>query len=137
MAIRRNRAVKVSGDGAFLAVLGMFVLLALIAGLSFSGCKGLTVSDGYRSGTIQKATSKGIVFTTHEIEVAVEGHRAGPQGGMTNIWEASVYDSKLWDELRALGDEKIKFHYRQHRWVWPWNGATAYEVLKVEPKADK
>jgi hypothetical protein len=108
------------------------VLIALGLALIPLGCKGIMVSDGYREGIVQKFGDKGIIFTTHEGELASKGWKATTEGGTYSAWEFSVWDSKVDATLRSLPiDCPVRLHYRKHRWVWPYQGSTSYEVYKV------
>lgn len=117
-----------------LVVLGVVGLLGmfLLGGASCAvGCHGLTASSGYRDGTIQKFSSKGIIFDTYEGELAVEGFKATTAGGTQSTWEFSVWDDEIAKQLQSA-QGKHRLYYRQHRHVWPWIGETAYEVYKIE-----
>ncbi len=110
----------------------VFIVLAIVGG-GCCGFHGMKASDGYRVGQIQKASANGIVFTTNEIEVTTSGHKAGMQGGMTNVFEASCPDDELFAEIQGLDVTKTyKFYYHQERLVAPWRGGTGYIIWKVE-----
>ena len=110
-----------------LFVAAVFVCVIVLGCAGVCGYQGLQVSNGFRYGTVQKATDKGIIWQTHEIEAVTEGHKE-----MTNVWEASVYSDEVWEAIRQIPvDARVKFEYQQHRHVWPWQGETAYEVKSV------
>ena len=112
------------------------IIAVLVALLGFGGCgcgcHGLMTSSGYRDGVIQKFADKGIIYTTHEGELALPGFRSG--SSMSNTWEFSVWDDKLAQALRDLPvGVEVRLWYRQHRMVRWSKGGTAYEVYKYEP----
>jgi len=111
----------------------VIAIVAILFASAGSGCScGLTKGEGYRIGRIQKVVDKGIIWKTNEVEIATKGHRSSGYG-MTNVWEASVWSDAIFVMIQALPDGvDYKFHYRQHRIVMPWTGATVYEIYKVE-----
>lgn len=110
------------------------IVLATVIGGCGAAMGGCSQSSGFRVGKIQKASDSGIVFTTHELEVVTEGLAKSPTGGMTSIWYATVYDASIWKQIQDLPTDKAhKFHYKHRMWVMPWNGATKYEITKVDP----
>jgi hypothetical protein len=118
-----------------LVILGLLVGVTVI-GTCAAGCKGAMTSSGYRDGTIQKFTDKGIFWTTTEGTLATAsmgmGTNVDTSTAMSNAWEFSVWDTEVANQLRELPvSSKVRLHYRQHRWVWPWQGSTAYEVWKA------
>lgn len=112
-----------------LTTLFVFAVIAFVV-LTILGFKGCMVSDGYRDGVIQKFTSKGIVFSTWEGEMALEGYKRTEGGG--SVWDFSVYDSDVAKTLQGVApNSHIRLYYHQHRHVWPWQGSTAYEVYQM------
>jgi hypothetical protein len=109
-----------------LAVIAIFVLYTFLM-LSWS------YSDGERAGVLQKFSQRGWICKTYEGELAmyvVAG--VGPQ-----IWNFSVRDESIVDELNAAMGEKVRLHYAEHRGL-PTNcfGETDYFVDRVEIVAD-
>lgn len=126
---RRNRSMTVI---ELLTVISCaFCLFLILIGI-FDGCscvKGLTVSSGFRDGSVQKFTEKGIIWSTLEGELAVRGIR----GDIRSTWDFSVYSQSIAEEIQKLKPEEIvRLYYHQHRIVMPWTGETAYEVWKIE-----
>lgn len=117
----------------FVILVIISVVVSLVCGVA--GFKGLTVSDGVRIGTVQKATQKGIIWATNEVEIATEGLKSTVDGGMTSVWHASVHDDTVYEQIKELAgtDQPHQFFYKQERHVWWWQGETAYNIYKVEP----
>jgi hypothetical protein len=70
-------------------------------------------SEGERAGVVQKFSRKGWLCKTYEGELAqyiVAG--VAPQ-----IWNFTVRDARLADELRRLVGTKVQLHYTEHRGV--------------------
>lgn len=115
-----------------------FVLFCIIGLIGFKGC---TASTGFRDGTVQKFSEKGILFDTFEGELAVKGIITRNEAGgakVGNTFEFSVWDSNLAHTIENLPpDSDVRLRYRQHRWVWPTKGETAYEVTDIEVQNTK
>jgi len=114
--------------------------LLVVLGLLCAGCVGLgnfEYSDGHRDGYVQKMSTKGVIWKTHEGELAMPGFGAGnkkpgqPDGG--NVWAFSVADPAVAEELDKLpASQPVRLHYKEHLWALPWNGSTGYFVYKVD-----
>lgn len=82
-------------------------------------------SEGERAGVLQKFSRKGWICKTYEGELAqyiVSG--VAPQ-----IWNFTVRDEKIAEQLRAVVGAKVQLHYAEHRGI-PTNcfGDTGYYV---------
>jgi hypothetical protein len=82
-------------------------------------------SDGERAGVLQKFSRKGWICKTYEGELAqyiVSG--VSPQ-----IWNFTIRDEKIAEQLKSLVGTKVQLHYTEHRGV-PGNcfGDTGYYV---------
>lgn len=119
---------------ALCGVLGVLMLAGTIADITYS--------EGARVGVINKFSRKGIVFKTHEGEMALEGvSSTGTTVGM-NVWQFSLDNSDDKNNTEALAtkilnhmnkSEKVKVTYRQILHPWPWRAKTDYLVVNVEP----
>jgi hypothetical protein len=121
-------APRRGGFGRSLLVLLAAAALAIAAWTWFS----LTwsYSDGDRGGVLQKFSRKGWVCKTYEGELAmyiVAG--VAPQ-----IWQFSVRDPKVAEQLGSFVGERVQLHYTEHVGV-PTNcfGETGYFVDRVLP----
>jgi hypothetical protein len=93
-------------------------------------------SEGVRSGTVQKFSSKGLINKSWEGEMVQEGVRVKAKGqgaGVTNIWKFSVLKpevaKKLNDAIFNGGEVTVK--YCQSAFVNPLAQDTPYEVTDV------
>ena len=70
-------------------------------------------SDGERAGVLQKFSRKGWICKTYEGELAqyiVSG--VSPQ-----IWDFTVRDEKVAEQMKTLVGAKVQLHYTEHRGV--------------------
>lgn len=121
--------------GEFISAAIVAILGIVLSGLGFVPIAGLTggffanYSNGQRIGFITKATTKGIIFRTNEIDMQMG---SGQQASLSPHFECSVTDTKTFDEIQGkLGDE-VKITYREWLIMPYWMGKSGYEVTKVE-----
>ena len=113
--------------------LTFLVVLLGISGYSYFSY-GLTISDGFRDGTLIKFSHKGYVFKTYEGELN-QGGIANPSNGTmlaNQIWHFSVKDDATAEKLNKLGGKVLRLHYKQYRSNFIWEGDTPYLVDGVE-----
>lgn len=92
-------------------------------------------SEGERAGVLQKFSRKGWLCKTYEGELAqyiVSG--VSPQ-----IWNFTVRDAQIAQQLRSVVGAKVQLHYSEHRGI-PTRcfGDTSYYVdafTRLEPQA--
>jgi hypothetical protein len=86
-------------------------------------------SDGDRAGVLQKFSSRGWICKTWEGEIAM--YVVG--GVAPQIWEFSVRDRQIAEELEAAVGQQVRLRYEEHRGL-PTNcfGETDYFVTRVE-----
>lgn len=92
-------------------------------------------SDGFRSGVLMKASTKGIFCKTTEGELVLGGFGSRVTqtqgGGINNVWAFTARDPAIRQKLEALSGQNVKIKY--HQWlVKPWCGDTDYEVVDVQ-----
>lgn len=87
-------------------------------------------SDGDRAGVLQKFSRKGWLCKTWEGELA----QYVVAGVAPQIWEFSVRDPQVAQQMAAQVGEKVQLHYSEHKGV-PTNcfAETAYFVERVQP----
>lgn len=88
-----------------------------------------TYSDGNRAGYIQKFSSKGWLCKTHEGELAM----TTVPGVAPVLWEFTVWNDQVADELSRVLGKRVVLHYKEYRYL-PTTcfGETAYFVDRVE-----
>lgn len=122
--------------GCILAV-GAGVFCVLCVGGCFALSK-VEYSDGFRDGTVQKLSRKGVIFKTFEGEMILGGldfKDDGTGGGTLNrqSFLFSVSDPKVIAELEALPTgKKVRLYYRQTTATWQPSGGTSYFITSVE-----
>jgi hypothetical protein len=86
-------------------------------------------SDGERAGVLQKFSKRGWICKTYEGELAM--YVVG--GVAPQIWNFSVRDAAVVEQLHAAVGQQVRLHYSEHRGL-PTNcfGETDYFVDRVE-----
>lgn len=76
------------------------LLLAAIAAASLSTCSATHAcySEGYRAGTVQKLSQKGLALKSYEGELVMDGVKFRQNGG-GNVWKFSARDSAVGKKL--------------------------------------
>ena len=120
---------------------------ALIVALGWGAYQGIgnniEYSKGERTGMINKVSEKGLIWKTHEGQMALEGIVSGNQMMGANVWDFSLDGQEINGEdtqkiIAQLKEcmykgTKVKISYIQQLAVWPWRGDTNYLVQNVEP----
>jgi hypothetical protein len=105
--------------------LGVISLPAAALGLYTLAALGWSYSDGERAGVLQKFSRKGWICKTYEGELALYV----VPGVAPTIWEFTVRDPAVAQQLNAALGKQVSLHYEEHRGV-PTSclGQTAYFV---------
>lgn len=116
--------------------LALFLLLIIgITGLRLC-CDGPVYSTGYRDGTIQKVSTKGVLFVTTEAEMALAGFKmAGTNDRVTgsNVFSFSITDPTIAKQIEEIGpNETVRIHYLQFWWSAFRNGQSKYRATRIE-----
>ena len=117
-----------------LLILGPSVLLGKLIGSR------IEYSEGFRDGTIQKVSTKGILFKTVEGEMILGGVYGDVDGNMQATFNRehfrfSVKDSEVASKLSAIEPgKKVRLHYSQKLCSWSASGDTDYFITGVEEK---
>jgi hypothetical protein len=87
-------------------------------------------ADGDRGGVLQKFSKKGWLCKTYEGELAM----FVIPGMAPEVWQFSVRDDKVAQELAGFVGERVQLHYSEHRGL-PTScfGETAFFVDRVTP----
>lgn len=116
-------------------ILGLAVLLVVLGtGSVMYFNYGAVYSDGYRAGTLIKFSRKGFIMKTYEGEIN-QGGIVNPAPGtamMNQLWQFSVKDKKVAEQLNRMEGKVVRLHYRQYNKMFPWEGDTNYLVDGVE-----
>ncbi len=93
-------------------------------------------SEGARAGTVSKMSKKGFVFKTHEGQLNLGGLSGETGSPASSLWSFSVNSSEtgvIQSLDSALFDGKrVKIHYVEKYYTFPWQGETNYFIDKVE-----
>lgn len=84
-------------------------------------------SDGERAGILQKLSRKGWLCKTYEGELAI----SIIPGVIPTLWDFSVRDKRVLDELNAALGKRVVLHYSEHVGVPSCFGDTSYFVNRV------
>ena len=118
-------------------VIELLVVGVILGTLVFGLGGGCTVSDGTRTGVIQKFSNKGLLVKTWEGEMLLGG--LVPRGSsehrqmVANVWNFTVENPKLIEAVQAAADEggTVKVSYHQNLLWIPWKGDTCYFVSNI------
>ena len=112
------------------------VVIAITFLVSSAGSRdGLTMGDGDRVGIVTKLSHRGVFWKTWEGQLILGG-----QGTVTtNVWEFSIIDPQLRDEIKKALDTqtKVRLSYHQNLLPRPWNGSTKYFITAVNVIEEK
>jgi hypothetical protein len=115
--------------------LGLFSFLFLLVAvggyaLYVWGSLRFSYSDGERAGFVQKFSRKGWLCKTWEGELAM----ANLPGTMPQIFQFSVRNPAVADQIDHSMGQRVALHYEQHKGV-PTScfGETEYYVTQVQP----
>ncbi|TKS61769.1 MAG: hypothetical protein EWM72_00171 [Nitrospira sp.] len=107
-----------------MVTLGIFVAAAYLM-IAFNW----SYSDGNRAGYIQKFSKKGWLCKTYEGELAM----TTVPGVAPVLWEFSIWDKQVADDLSRVMGKRVILHYKEYRYL-PTTcfGETDYFVDRVE-----
>lgn len=107
----------------FLLLILFVAVAALMIAFNYS------YSDGNRAGYIQKFSNKGWFCKTHEGELAM----TTVPGTAPVLWEFTVWDNTVADQLSQVMGKRVVLHYKEFRYL-PTTcfGDTPYFVDRVE-----
>jgi hypothetical protein len=111
------------------SVLAVIVLVGLFA-LYVWATLHINYSDGERAGYVQKFSRRGWVCKTWEGELAM----VNLPGTLPQIFNFSVRDAAVADQINKSLGQRVRLHYDQHKGV-PSDcfGETEYFVTQAEP----
>ncbi len=125
---RAKRILLMMGGGVLVLIVGVYFFLM-----------NASYSNGFRVGTIQKVSKKGIIFKTYEGELSQgfidNSQDAAATGVGTRVWTFTVEkDPEVLKQIdHAIEtNKKVKLYYNERYKVLPWVGDTAQIVFKVE-----
>jgi hypothetical protein len=96
-----------------LILVGMLVSPILLFALYTVMTLSWTYSDGYRAGILQKFSHRGWICKTYEGEIA----QAVVAGVSPLIWNFTVRDARVAQQLDSLLGRRVSLHYKEHRGV--------------------
>lgn len=112
-----------------------FLVLLLVAVAGFGGfvwVSGWTYSEGTRAGDLIKISRKGVVFKTYEGQLNLGGFQSDSNDGLSgNIWDFSVTNDEVYEQLQQYEGKRVKLHYKQRYRSFAWQGKTVYFIDKV------
>ncbi|HEX4913220.1 MAG TPA: hypothetical protein VFV51_04640 [Vicinamibacterales bacterium] len=112
---------------------GLVALIVLVLGIWTLITLNYTYSTGERAGYVQKISQKGWICKTWEGEIAM----ANLPGAMPQIFEFSVRDDAIAQQISALAGQRVSLTYEEHPGI-PTScfGDTRYFIVKVTPITD-
>jgi hypothetical protein len=116
--------------GRILSIVMLFVLLGI--GAYFYMSYLFVYSEGYREGLLNKFSTKGTLFKTHEGELLMPGTIPNMQQLSSNYFYFSSQKPAVVEKLNQLTGHKIKLHYVQYKSALPWRGDDYSQQNKEE-----
>jgi hypothetical protein len=112
---------------------GLAALVILVLGIWTLITLNYTYSTGERAGYVQKISEKGWICKTWEGEIAM----ANLPGAMPQIFEFSVRDDAVAEQISKLAGQRVSLTYDEHPGI-PTScfGDTPYFIVKVTPITD-
>jgi hypothetical protein len=106
------------------------VVLAVLLSCSVVGC--YTKSEGNRTGTIVKISTKGIIFDSYEGSMILGG--SGSSGNSVNTWDFTVEDEKLRSKIEEaqIAQSVITVKYHEELFAAPWRSDTRYFIDSIK-----
>jgi hypothetical protein len=115
-------------SGRAYALAGVAVAAAGVV-LCLGSTVGFTYSRGQRVGFVRKLSERGWACKTYEGTLAMT---AEPVGGAARLWQFSVRDKTVVDQIDALSGQSVVLRYEQRKGVAaPCVGDTEYFVVGV------
>lgn len=111
------------------------ILMLLVFPILMSGC--LEYSDGERVGQLVKFSKKGFFSKSWEGEMVLGGLKKktdveGRTTSVANVFEFTVEDNSIVENLKDKVGEVIKVRYREE-WIHaPWRSDTSYFITSVD-----
>ena len=109
----RQAGVSGTRGGIVLVLLGVLALVVLLVAGYLAFVLHWSYSEGERAGIVQKFSRKGWVFKTWEGELAM----SIVPGVTPTIWEFSVRDPRVAEEVAAAAGKRVSLHFTEHRGV--------------------
>ena len=109
-----------------------FVIAAIVCSAFIYWNYFFVYSDGYREGVLNKFSTKGMVFKTHEGELLMPGVVPTMNQLSNNFFYFSAIDHKVTRRLEKAIGKKVKLHYIQFNGSLPWRGDNYEERNKEE-----
>ena len=110
-------------------LVGIMALLLLMFAAYLAFVMSWAYSDGERAGYLQKFSRKGWVCKTWEGELAM----TTVPGVAPVLWNFTVRDAAVADQLNAMLGKRVRLHYEEHRGIpTTCYGETAHFVSRVQ-----
>jgi hypothetical protein len=116
------------------------ILIGSVGGC-LKGCNNWQVSEGERTGMVNKVSTKGYFWKTYEGQMALEGLTSGGSSTSANIWDFSVDEQtrhnenkdEIFRRLQSSMDNgrKVKVKYLEMAYTWPWRSGSNYLIQNV------
>lgn len=85
-------------------------------------------AEGTDSGNLNFFSRQGIVFKTYEGKLIQTGLKQGMQ---SNVFEFSVENERIADELMHSTGHNLKLHYKRYFAPLPWRGKSEFVVDSI------
>jgi hypothetical protein len=100
----------------------VFIVIALLVAIFIYWKYMYVYSEGYREGTLNKFSTKGVAYKTNEGEMLMPGLVSNMGQMSSNNFYFSATDSSVVETLLQATGKKVKVHYKQYNSSLPWRG---------------
>ena len=124
-------------------VIGWSVTILILALAAFIYVRFFYVfGDGVKAGELNQFALKGYVFKTYEGRLIMAGFKGTNIGAIqysddakssygSYIFDFSVTDPKVADQLMRCSGKQVELHYKQYLGALPWRGMDKHIVDRV------
>ncbi|MEX2017323.1 MAG: hypothetical protein WD876_02520 [Candidatus Pacearchaeota archaeon] len=97
-------------------------------------------SQGQRVGVINKVSEKGLIWTTKEGQLSLEGRTSTGEPTGAGTWDFSIEKGSknaedIYSQIKKYMEDgkRVKISYNEPFATWPWRSETNYLIQSVEP----
>ena len=117
-------------------LLVIVAIVAILGAMVFGLSGGCSVSDGTRSGVLQKFSHKGLVNKSYEGELLLGGLKSTDNGTTANTWDFSVMDADIAKRLEGLVGQHVTIKYHQTFTHNPLSRDSSYLAVEVSTNSN-
>jgi len=116
------------------AIWGTLIAIFVLAGFIYAKFF-FVFGDGVKAGELNQFANKGYVFKTYEGRLIQAGFKGSARNGgaaiESYIFEFSVADEEVANELMRCSGKNVELHYKEYLGTLPWRGMQKHIVDRV------